>query len=128
MPSVGSSHHLPGAIAFNFAGSIARWTLDIVALMGDVTVLEPYRGRCGNYRAVGCRLIARQNQISSHFPWDPVVLLRLRRRCDLIMPRDQYTMGQFTQEPIDRSRSVDAGFRDPAGNGWKMIEAPKDKG
>ena len=35
---------------------------------------------------------------------------------------------EFTQEPIDRYGSVDAGFRDPAGNGWKMIEAPKDKG
>ncbi len=34
---------------------------------------------------------------------------------------------EFTQEPIDRYGSVDAGFRDPAGNGWKMIEAPKDK-
>ncbi len=30
---------------------------------------------------------------------------------------------EFTQEPIDRYGSVDAGFRDPSGNGWKMIEA-----
>ena len=30
---------------------------------------------------------------------------------------------EFTQEPIDRFGSVDAGFRDPAGNGWKMIQA-----
>ncbi len=30
---------------------------------------------------------------------------------------------EFTQEPIDRYGTVDAGFRDPAGNGWKMIEA-----
>jgi catechol 2,3-dioxygenase-like lactoylglutathione lyase family enzyme len=30
---------------------------------------------------------------------------------------------EFTQEPLDRFGSVDAGFRDPAGNGWKMIEA-----
>lgn len=28
---------------------------------------------------------------------------------------------EFTQEPIDRYGTVDAGFRDPAGNGWKMI-------
>lgn len=35
---------------------------------------------------------------------------------------------EFTQEPIDRYGSVDAGFRDPAGNGWKMIQAPKAKG
>lgn len=32
---------------------------------------------------------------------------------------------EFTQEPIDRFGTVDAGFRDPSGNGWKMIEAKK---
>lgn len=32
---------------------------------------------------------------------------------------------EFTQEPIDRYGAVDAGFRDPSGNGWKMIEAGK---
>jgi catechol 2,3-dioxygenase-like lactoylglutathione lyase family enzyme len=30
---------------------------------------------------------------------------------------------EFTQEPIDRFGTVDAGFRDPSGNGWKMIES-----
>lgn len=30
---------------------------------------------------------------------------------------------EFTQEPVDRYGSVDAGFRDPSGNGWKMISA-----
>jgi hypothetical protein len=25
--------------------------------------------------------------------------------------------------PVDRYGTVDAGFRDPSGNGWKMIEA-----
>jgi catechol 2,3-dioxygenase-like lactoylglutathione lyase family enzyme len=30
---------------------------------------------------------------------------------------------EFTQEPTDRFGSVDAGFRDPSGNGWKMIQA-----
>jgi len=29
---------------------------------------------------------------------------------------------EFTQEPVDRYGKVDAGFRDPSGNGWKMIE------
>ena len=29
---------------------------------------------------------------------------------------------EFTQEPMDRYGAVDAGFRDPSGNGWKMIE------
>jgi len=31
---------------------------------------------------------------------------------------------EFTQEPVNRYGSVDAGFRDPAGNGWKVIEVP----
>jgi catechol 2,3-dioxygenase-like lactoylglutathione lyase family enzyme len=30
---------------------------------------------------------------------------------------------EFTQEPIERYGSVDASFRDPSGNGWKLIEA-----
>ena len=30
---------------------------------------------------------------------------------------------EFTQEPMKRYGSVDASFRDPSGNGWKMIEA-----
>lgn len=30
---------------------------------------------------------------------------------------------EFTQEPMDRYGTVDAAFRDPSGNGWKMIGA-----
>lgn len=30
---------------------------------------------------------------------------------------------EFIQEPVDRFGSVDAGFRDPSGNGWKLIQA-----
>lgn len=30
---------------------------------------------------------------------------------------------EFTQEPVERFGTVDAGFRDPFGNGWKMIQA-----
>lgn len=30
---------------------------------------------------------------------------------------------EFTQDAIERYGSVDASFRDPSGNGWKMIEA-----
>jgi len=29
---------------------------------------------------------------------------------------------EFMQEPIDRFGTVDAGFRDPSGNGWKLIQ------
>jgi catechol 2,3-dioxygenase-like lactoylglutathione lyase family enzyme len=34
---------------------------------------------------------------------------------------------EFTQEPVERFGTVDAGFRDPSGNGWKMIQARKPK-
>jgi catechol 2,3-dioxygenase-like lactoylglutathione lyase family enzyme len=30
---------------------------------------------------------------------------------------------EFTQEPIDRYGRVDASFRDPSGNGWKLIQS-----
>jgi catechol 2,3-dioxygenase-like lactoylglutathione lyase family enzyme len=30
---------------------------------------------------------------------------------------------EFTQAPEERYGAVDASFRDPSGNGWKMIEA-----
>ena len=30
---------------------------------------------------------------------------------------------ELTQDPVDRYGTVDAGFRDPSGNGWKMIQA-----
>lgn len=29
---------------------------------------------------------------------------------------------EFTQEPVARYGNVDANFRDPSGNGWKIIE------
>lgn len=35
---------------------------------------------------------------------------------------------EFTQEPIDRYGTVDAGFRDPSGNGWKMIQTRAARG
>ena len=34
---------------------------------------------------------------------------------------------EFTQEPMDRFGTVDAGFRDPSGNGWKMIQARRGR-
>jgi catechol 2,3-dioxygenase-like lactoylglutathione lyase family enzyme len=30
---------------------------------------------------------------------------------------------EFTQEPVARFGSVDASFRDPSGNGWKLTQA-----
>jgi catechol 2,3-dioxygenase-like lactoylglutathione lyase family enzyme len=35
---------------------------------------------------------------------------------------------EFTQEPAERYGTVDASFRDPSGNGWKMIQARKGSG
>ena len=29
---------------------------------------------------------------------------------------------EFAQEPVDRYGAVDASFRDPSGNGWKLID------
>jgi catechol 2,3-dioxygenase-like lactoylglutathione lyase family enzyme len=29
---------------------------------------------------------------------------------------------EFTQEPVERYGAIDASFRDPFGNGWKLIE------
>ena len=29
---------------------------------------------------------------------------------------------EFTQEPVERFGNVDAGFRDPSGNAWKLVE------
>ena len=30
---------------------------------------------------------------------------------------------EFTQEPVERYGNVDASFRDPSGNGWKMLQS-----
>jgi len=35
---------------------------------------------------------------------------------------------EFTQAPTERYGAVDASFRDPSGNGWKMIQAPRRPG
>ncbi len=35
---------------------------------------------------------------------------------------------EFTQEPVARYGTMDAGFRDPSGNGWKMIQARRSYG
>lgn len=30
---------------------------------------------------------------------------------------------EFSQEPVERYGAVDASFRDPSGNGWKLVQA-----
>ena len=43
---------------------------------------------------------------------------RMYARCAETLPRN---LARFTI--LDRYGKVDAGFRDPSGNGWKLIEA-----
>ncbi len=51
----------------------------------------------------------------------PLVLMvdDCRATCERLKARGV----EFTQEPVDRYGTVDAGFRDPSGNGWKVIES-----
>lgn len=48
-----------------------------------------------------------------------MVVKDCRATCDQLRAKGV----EFTQEPIDRFGTVDAGFRDPSGNGWKLIQA-----
>ena len=51
----------------------------------------------------------------------PLVLVvdDCRAACDRFRERGV----EFTQEPVERFGSIDASFRDPSGNGWKLIQA-----
>ena len=51
----------------------------------------------------------------------PPLVLRVDD-CRAAHKRLQAAGVEFTQEPVARYGSVDAGFRDPSGNGWKLIE------
>ena len=42
-----------------------------------------------------------------------------RKACEQLRARGV----EFTQDPVERYGAVDAGFRDPSGNGWKMIQS-----
>ena len=48
--------------------------------------------------------------------------LRVVDDCRAAYERMQGLGVEFTQEPVERYGAVDAGFRDPSGNGWKMIQ------
>ena len=43
--------------------------------------------------------------------------------CRAAYARMQEAGVEFTQEPVARYGAMDASFRDPSGNGWKLIEA-----
>jgi catechol 2,3-dioxygenase-like lactoylglutathione lyase family enzyme len=51
----------------------------------------------------------------------PLVLLVSDCRAECARMRAQGV--ELTQEPMERYGTIDAGFRDPSGNGWKVIEA-----
>ena len=40
----------------------------------------------------------------------------------IILPIEMDGPAHITQEPIERYGSVDASFRDPSGNGWKLVQ------
>lgn len=53
----------------------------------------------------------------------PLVLVvnDCRAVCEQLRAKDV----EITQEPVDRYGTVDAGIRDPSGNGWKLIQSRK---
>ena len=61
------------------------------------------------------------NEIVAKGAMPPLVLVV----ADCCAAYDQFSKAgvEFTQEPIERYGSVDASFRDPSGNGWKLIQA-----
>jgi hypothetical protein len=66
MSSIRCGHHLAGAVALDFACRVARWARYAIALMCDILPAQLNRGRRSLDRAVSCRLVAVQNQISFH--------------------------------------------------------------
>ena len=43
--------------------------------------------------------------------------------CNAAFERMRAAGVEFTQDPVERYGTVDASFRDPSGNGWKMIQS-----
>ena len=71
-PKVGRSdaircrHHLAEVVALDFACRVAGWAGHAIALMCNTPSPQLNRGRRSVDRAVSCRLIAIQDQISLH--------------------------------------------------------------
>jgi catechol 2,3-dioxygenase-like lactoylglutathione lyase family enzyme len=61
------------------------------------------------------------SQIVAKGAMPPLVLIV--DNCRAAYERMRKSGVEFTQEPVERYGAVDASFRDPSGNGWKMIEA-----
>ena len=61
------------------------------------------------------------NEVVSKGAMPPLVLIV--DDCRAAYERFSQAGVEFTQEPVERYGSVDASFRDPSGNGWKLIQA-----
>ena len=61
------------------------------------------------------------NEIVAKGAMPPLVLIV--DDCRAAYERFRQAGVEFTQEPVERYGSVDASFRDPSGNGWKLIQA-----
>jgi catechol 2,3-dioxygenase-like lactoylglutathione lyase family enzyme len=61
------------------------------------------------------------NELVAKGAMPPLVLAVDDCRATYVLLRERGV--EFTQEPIARYGNVDANFRDPSGNGWKVIEA-----
>jgi extradiol dioxygenase family protein len=66
------------------------------------------------------------NEIVAKGAMPPLVLIV--DDCRAAYERMRASEVEFTQAPIDRFGTIDAGFRDPSGNGWKMIQSRESKG
>ena len=64
------------------------------------------------------------NEIVAKGAMPPLVLIV--DDCRAAFDRMKTSGVEFTQDPVDRYGTVDAGFRDPSGNGWKMIQSRGD--
>lgn len=70
--------------------------------------------------AVDDSTIATLNEMVAKGAMPPLVMVvnDCRAACEVFRSKGV----EITQEPLARFGSVDAGFRDPSGNGWKLIE------
>ena len=65
--------------------------------------------------------VAALNELVAKGAMPPLVMVVNDCRATYARLREQGV--EFTQEPIGRYGNVDANFRDPSGNGWKIIES-----
>jgi catechol 2,3-dioxygenase-like lactoylglutathione lyase family enzyme len=96
----------------------------------------------GNYRWLTVKLPGQHFELGLFLPQEPVLdpntaqtmremvakgamppLVLVVEDCRAAYDKFRAKGVEFTQEPIARFGGVDANFRDPSGNAWKLIEA-----